>query len=297
MSESPWLKGLFPISSVFGRVGNIVGQAGDYAASLIGYDNGSSGLLSSSVQGALDELASKASIVIPRFRAYANSGSFTWTVPADMVYADVILVGGGQSGQNGTAGVGGAGGMAGQIVQARLPGPKASLQSGTSWPTDWPLPAAAELSIVVGAGGSGAGGPGNYSYVYHTAQSVTLLLAVGGGSSIAPPQPDIRALNGNTTWQDTRPGGGAGGSGVTGSRGYHSGFGSGGAGGAVGFRGSTGTGFGAGGGGGSGAADRGGGGGAGGYGGGYPSGAGGGTGASGANGARGVCFLTEWLAP
>lgn len=50
--------GVGVVSSVFGRTGIIVATSGDYDANQVDYDNTVSGLLATSVQGAIDELAS-----------------------------------------------------------------------------------------------------------------------------------------------------------------------------------------------------------------------------------------------
>jgi hypothetical protein len=57
MSTIDWLDKLFQVSSVFGRTGAVVAALGDYAASLISYDNTSSPLSATTVQEAIDELA------------------------------------------------------------------------------------------------------------------------------------------------------------------------------------------------------------------------------------------------
>lgn len=44
------------VVTVFGRIGAIIGQFGDYIAGLIGYDNTTSGLTAENVQAAIDEL-------------------------------------------------------------------------------------------------------------------------------------------------------------------------------------------------------------------------------------------------
>lgn len=298
MSESPWLKGLFPIASVFGRVGAVVGQAGDYVAGLIGYDNATSGLASTDVQSAIDTLAAGASVVVPRMRAYTTADTYTWTVPDNMVYAEIVLVGGGQSGTSTAANSGGAGGRAGEVVRARLPGPRASLSPGAAWPTDWPLSGGLELTIVVPAGGAAGGAPGTpnpgLSAYISEAAAGTILCARGGSASAPSGLPADVVM---PTYAGAL-GGAGGASNSAGARGAHSGYGRGGAGGAAGQPGAGGSGFGAGGGGpaGIGASVGGGGGGAGGYGWGLVAGGGGGSGSGGA-GARGACFITEWLIP
>lgn len=228
--------------------------------------------------------------------AFIDPGSHAWTVPANMVYADVVLVGGGQAGGDGISGKGGDGGAPGQIVQAVIPGPLAIAQSAGPWPTNWPLAAGTSVNIVVGAGGASNGATGGPSYIRLPVDGGrTILYAVGGGPHIAPPESDVVALSQLAAWQATRPTGGAGGTASSGSRGYHSGYGSGGNGGSG--AGLNGTGYGAGGAGGrnNGGSNAGGGGGAGGYGWSFPDGLGGGSGFAGWPGVRGACFITAWL--
>lgn len=52
-----WLDNLFSVRKVFGRVGEVVATLGDYTASLVTYDNDTSGLTAETVQDAIDELA------------------------------------------------------------------------------------------------------------------------------------------------------------------------------------------------------------------------------------------------
>lgn len=71
-----WLDNLFSVRKVFGRVGEVVATLGDYTASLVTYDNDTSGLTAETVQDAIDELAAAPAGASYDPLTYSGTGTF-----------------------------------------------------------------------------------------------------------------------------------------------------------------------------------------------------------------------------
>ena len=125
--------------------------------------------------------------------AFTDTGAHSWSVPAGVIEAEVLIVAGGGGGGCGVAGdaipTGGGGGAGGLIYHRSLP------VSGV-------------LDVVVGTGGTGGvppaqvnwpGGPGSNGGLSRLGD----LIAIGGGG-------------GGTRWYDGKPGGSGGGGGFDG---------------------------------------------------------------------------------
>lgn len=72
-----------PVLSVFGRIGNIVSQAGDYTAGQVNFDDSFSSLVSDEVQGAIDELDGNISTLGSLVEYTANKGVANGYCPLD----------------------------------------------------------------------------------------------------------------------------------------------------------------------------------------------------------------------
>lgn len=75
---------LAPVDSVFGRVGAVVAEASDYNAGQVDYDNTTSGLTATEVQGAIDELAASPGGGITEAEHEALNTLVHDTVPFDL---------------------------------------------------------------------------------------------------------------------------------------------------------------------------------------------------------------------
>jgi hypothetical protein len=126
-----------------------------------------------------------ASVTLPTRRTTVFTSSTTWTVPSSCLYADVMVVGGGQGGQGGFRNIAGVVGGAG---------------GGVTYLKDIYLGGTGTVSITVGAGSSGNAGTtatsegGSPSTAGHSAFG-TYVYSSGGFTNAIGGQPGYKGTN------------------------------------------------------------------------------------------------------